>query len=206
MRWKRLRRACKARVAALEGRAATALHHLHQQRDAVRMLPARQEAPDHQHLRPTQLSRPFCFFDFSRCACLPHASSQQAIDHQHLRQPISSRPVCACLFGVCIMFACFWQGNKPLIISTCDPNKLSRPGSFFSLGVHICHMLLGGQQAPDHQHLQRPTSSAPDLVSLLLWPVTWGHALSRALFIRRCEYHVSQDLALRLSSAGPSWI
>ena len=39
-------------VAALEGRAAAPLHHLHQQDDAVCMLAAGQKAPDHEHLHP----------------------------------------------------------------------------------------------------------------------------------------------------------
>ena len=42
----------KGTVAALEGRAATALHHLHEQDDAVCMLAAGQKPSDHQHLHP----------------------------------------------------------------------------------------------------------------------------------------------------------
>lgn len=41
--------------AGLEGWAATALHHLHQENDAVCMLAARQEALYTQHLHPLQL-------------------------------------------------------------------------------------------------------------------------------------------------------
>ena len=40
--------------ASLKGWAATALHHLHQQNDAVCMLSARQEALYTQHLHPLQ--------------------------------------------------------------------------------------------------------------------------------------------------------